>query len=511
MSQLTIKEFQQQAKRTRPDLGSDINNNLHMTIGIATEAGELLDVYKKAFAYGKKIDIVNAKEEIGDFVNVMNKASVALGDSFTGGAEEVANKLGKLKFLFQETKNMGVEQAYNSIGSAINDLGANGVASEANIAEFATRLGSLPDELKPTIKEALALGAAFEESGIEAEVSSRAYNIFLKQAATESGKFAKVMNISKQEVEALINKNPMEFMMKFAKGMKGVNVEGTQMAKTLDYLGINADGANKIIGAMGNNFNRFQELISLSNNSFESGVSLINEYEIKNNNLAATLEKLKHAVTGWFSSETFIDWLAAAVEWIANFVGVTKNAESSAVKWRIALVFIAKVLAIAVASMISYNAVARLIALTETTAAGATNAHNIALKMQGVWLSLQRVALTIYTGAMNFLGFATDKATASLIRLNTATKLSPWGAVLAVVTAVVAAYIAFSEQTKKVVTAQQTLNQIHDTTLSNIAKEKTEVDSLVKIIGSGNTAKDDKIKGLKRLNDIIPDYIGNLT
>lgn len=68
MSQLTIKEFQEQAKRTRPDLGSELNNNLHMTIGIATEAGELLDVYKKAFAYGKKIDVVNVKEEIGDLL-----------------------------------------------------------------------------------------------------------------------------------------------------------------------------------------------------------------------------------------------------------------------------------------------------------------------------------------------------------------------------------------------------------------------------------------------------------
>jgi tubulin-specific chaperone A len=105
-----------------------------------------------------------AKEEILSFVKAMDIANVALGDSFKGGAEEIANTLGKLKFLFEDTKNMGVEKAYLAIGSAINELGANGVASEVNIAEFAKRLGSMPAALKPTAAEAMALGAAFEES-----------------------------------------------------------------------------------------------------------------------------------------------------------------------------------------------------------------------------------------------------------------------------------------------------------------------------------------------------------
>ncbi|MBY0485593.1 MAG: phage tail tape measure protein, partial [Flavobacteriaceae bacterium] len=206
------------------------------------------------------------KAEIQDFVKTMNMAAVSLGDSFTGGVDEVAEKLGKIKFLFKETKDMNVEEAYNSIGSAINDLGANGTASEANIAEFTKRIGSLTDVLKPSVQETLALGTAFEESGIEAETSSRAYNIFMKQASTESSKFAKVMGISQKAVEDMINTNPMNFMLDFAKGMRGM--DATQTAKTLDYLGINADGANKVIGAMGNNFERFHELIDLSNNSF---------------------------------------------------------------------------------------------------------------------------------------------------------------------------------------------------------------------------------------------------
>ena len=39
---------------------------LHAAIGAATEAGELLDAIKKALFYGKEVDEVNFKEEIGD-------------------------------------------------------------------------------------------------------------------------------------------------------------------------------------------------------------------------------------------------------------------------------------------------------------------------------------------------------------------------------------------------------------------------------------------------------------
>lgn len=38
----------------------------HMIIGISTEAGELLDAFKKHKFYKRELDIKNIKEEIGD-------------------------------------------------------------------------------------------------------------------------------------------------------------------------------------------------------------------------------------------------------------------------------------------------------------------------------------------------------------------------------------------------------------------------------------------------------------
>jgi tubulin-specific chaperone A len=450
-----------------------------------------------------------AKEEIGDFVEVMNKASVALGDSFSGGAEEVAEKLGKIKFLFAETKDLNVEESYNAIGSAINDLGANGVASEASIAEFTTRMGSLTDVLKPTIQETLALGTAFEESGIEAEVSARAYNIFMKQASTESAKFAKVMGISQKSVEDMINTDPLEFMLNFSQGLKGM--DATQTAKTLDFLGINADGANKVIGAMGNNMGRFRELIDLSNNSFASGTSLINEYNIKNNNLAATLEKISKTISGWFSSETFIKWLGGAVTFLAKFIGATEDADGTVTAWKNTLVFIAKVFAIVTAAMITNVGWQKLVALWTTRSAEANLLYVIGAKARAFADGVATVATSGFAVITNLLRLNTIGAAVAFRTMTAAMMATPWGFILGAVAAIGTAYYMFAENAKEAQTAQTILNK-NMIDADAIVKDQTiSLNSLLAVAQDETASKTARLAAIKKLNEISPEYLKSLT
>ena len=48
------------------DLTSEKAHLLHMAVGVAGEAGELLDAVKKAVIYGKRLDRENVIEELGD-------------------------------------------------------------------------------------------------------------------------------------------------------------------------------------------------------------------------------------------------------------------------------------------------------------------------------------------------------------------------------------------------------------------------------------------------------------
>ncbi len=69
---MDYKDYQSQSERTCPKLKDNLreglSDELHMVIGISTEAGELLDAYKKHFAYGKDLDVVNVGEEIADIM-----------------------------------------------------------------------------------------------------------------------------------------------------------------------------------------------------------------------------------------------------------------------------------------------------------------------------------------------------------------------------------------------------------------------------------------------------------
>lgn len=64
------QEYTNQCKRTESE---ELYNNakinmriLHGILGLTTESAELADQYKKHIFYGKPLDLVNVKEELGD-------------------------------------------------------------------------------------------------------------------------------------------------------------------------------------------------------------------------------------------------------------------------------------------------------------------------------------------------------------------------------------------------------------------------------------------------------------
>jgi NTP pyrophosphatase (non-canonical NTP hydrolase) len=62
------KEYEELASRTLSKKFNitGVEDLLHAAIGFSTEAGELLDIFKKLVYYEKPVDIDNLKEEIGD-------------------------------------------------------------------------------------------------------------------------------------------------------------------------------------------------------------------------------------------------------------------------------------------------------------------------------------------------------------------------------------------------------------------------------------------------------------
>jgi NTP pyrophosphatase (non-canonical NTP hydrolase) len=82
----TLAEYQQLASRTCPSLEVEGADERHMNLGVITEIGEALDIFKKLLAYKKPMDLVNLGEELADvswyIVNKCRFQDLVLDDNF---------------------------------------------------------------------------------------------------------------------------------------------------------------------------------------------------------------------------------------------------------------------------------------------------------------------------------------------------------------------------------------------------------------------------------------------
>ncbi len=458
-------------------------------------------------AVGGELNI--AKNEIFDFVKVMDKASVALGTDFEGGAEQVANTLGKIKTLFAETKDASVELTFNAIGSALNDLGAAGNATADNVADFVTRIGTMPESLKPSIAVALGLGAAFQETGLNAEKSASNYSKVISIAANNIEGFAKVMGRPKKEMETLMNTDPNEFFLQFSSSI--ANLKPVALAKVLDNLKLNDNEVKQVISSAGNNTDLFRQKIELANKSLGDGTSMTKEFDIKNQNLAATLAKINKTVSGWFSSETFIKWLTTGVTWLATFIGATDDVNSTSQKWKNTLVFTAKVIAIVTAALITNTAWQRLVAIWITRNTEATILYTIASKARAFAEGVTIVATSALSVVTMVLTGNIAGAT-QMFRLFTATLMTtPWGFILGAVAAIGAAYVAFGESAKEAVTAQSMIAETAKEVDALVSKESSTMMSLLAIIQDQTASHKARNEALKKAKEIGKEYVAGLT
>lgn len=81
-----ILEYQGLAARTCPTLEGEGVNERHMNLGVITEIGEAMDIFKKFLAYKKPMDLVNLGEELADMawyiVNKCRFEDLILDDNF---------------------------------------------------------------------------------------------------------------------------------------------------------------------------------------------------------------------------------------------------------------------------------------------------------------------------------------------------------------------------------------------------------------------------------------------
>ncbi|GAB2954861.1 hypothetical protein GCM10027048_20520 [Hymenobacter coalescens] len=229
-----------------------------------------------------------AKDQAVAFTQSVDQAVVALGDEFTGGVEDVTKSLGGLQKLYKQTADLSPAESITKIGSAVNALGAEGAASGPVIAEFTSRIGQLGD-LAPQITQTLGLGAAFQELGLSAEISSGGVTNVLLTASKDTAKFAAQIGVTNDEFREMLNTDPNEVLLRLADSLQGAS--NTEIVSTLDRLGIKSQEATKVMSLLATQTDFVREKQALAAKEFQKGSSLTDEFAKKNNNAAGELEK----------------------------------------------------------------------------------------------------------------------------------------------------------------------------------------------------------------------------
>ena len=500
---------------------SDLMTGVEKTTGLASEqVRQLWNEFDNLNTRTSKQELLNIaqiggrlgitdKEQIKEFTEQIDKIYVALGDSFQGGLEEVTTKVGKLKNLFEETRNQNYGEALNAIGSALNELGANGSSSEQNITDFATRIGALPAVLKPSIEKTLGLGAAFEESGIDAEVAASGYSRFMSVAGNNIAAFAKQMKLTTKEVSELFNTRPEEFFLRFGESLKGLGAE--QTASVLKGLKLNTLEIQKTLGTAGDNADRFRTLMNLSGQAMQDGTSIQNEFNKVNENTAAIWEKIKKVFAETFTSDTMTQWFGGLIKLLGWLTGVTSKAGDGVKAFRERLAFLVKTIVVCTTAVVSYRAAVYLSTIATKAAWQQTILYNAAQKATNATTALLKGTILLLSAAKATLTGNTIRATAAMRTFNLVTKVNPWALLLSAITAVATALILFSNKQKEVNLQFKIQNDAIKEANVQTAAQEHHLRQLLKTANDTNKSYNERKKAVDELNRLVPQYNKQLT
>lgn len=297
------------------DLSSDI-----LRIDTRTPVEQLNDLAVAAGKLG-----ISAKEDVLEFVKAGNIINVALGEDL---GEDAIRSLAKLNDILGITKEMGIEKGLLATGSAINELGQSSTANEGYLVDFAQRLGGIAAQTNLTMQQVLALGSVTDQLGQSSEVSATALNKFVTTLVSKTGQVAKAVGIPLQELQQALDRSTWEGMMMVFEKLSG---EGglAAIAPLMGDLGSDGARLNAVISALTADTSRLTRELDLSNKAFSEGTSVVNEYDAKNNNLAASIQKIGKNIKQWFTGTGIIDFLYRGSSFIEKITRGTDSAKEA--------------------------------------------------------------------------------------------------------------------------------------------------------------------------------------
>ena len=169
-----------------------------------------------------------------------------------------------------------------------------------------------------------------------------------------------------------------------------------------------------------------------------------------------------------------------------------------------------KVLAYAIIVVASYTAANKLQWLWLNKVKTETGQYIVIQKLKEFWDKAITASTWLYIAATSALTGKTSQAKLAMQAFFMILKINPFGAVATLIVGVAGALYLFTRRASEAQRAQVLLNEIQGDAAANIAAEKTEVKALYKVAKDETKSKEERLRAIKQLNEISPEYLGAL-
>jgi len=236
---------------------------------------------------------IEGSKNILDFVDAGNQINVALGEDL---GEDAIKNIGKMVGVFdkstKELQGLGLKEQMLAVGSAINSLGAASSADEGFLVAFAGRLGGISKQANISMDAILGFGSALDQDMQQVEMSATALQNFIMKLMGDPAKFAKLAGLEVKGFTKLLNTDANAAIKQVLRAM---NEKGGFQALIPIFQDMGLDGARAVgvLSSMAGSIDKIDEAQLLANKSMAEGTSVTKEYNIKNSNMAAQLDKAK--------------------------------------------------------------------------------------------------------------------------------------------------------------------------------------------------------------------------
>lgn len=287
-----------------------------------TSRKELLQLASDAGKLG-----IEGKQKIMDFVDAANQIKISLGEDL---GEDAIQSIGKMVSVYssstKEIQDKDLKGQMLAIGSAVNSIGQNSSANEDYLVQFAGRLGGVAKQAGIGADAILGYASALDQDMQQVEMSATALQNFIMKVMGEPAKFAKMAGVPVKEFVTLLNTDANAAIKKV---LLALNDKGGFQALIPLFKDMGMDGARAVgvLSALAGSMDKVDSAQKLASQSLISGTSITKEYNIRNTNLAASLEKLGQNIKGWYMNSGFVSFLTNMV---SGMELLTKSAKSAA-------------------------------------------------------------------------------------------------------------------------------------------------------------------------------------